>query len=99
MIAAVVDVGIPSVSSGTSVAVTVALFAASGPATPSMAPVLPNSSGFLESFFSRPYERNVGISVPPAGMVPKGKPSSVPRTHAGHERRHSGLVIHSDDMR
>ena len=50
-IAAVADVGRPSVSSGTMVPVDDALFAASGPATPSIAP-LPNSSGCLESFFS-----------------------------------------------
>ena len=42
----------PSVSSGISVAVIAALFAASGPATPSTAPVVPNSSLCLESFFS-----------------------------------------------
>ncbi|MNR44011.1 hypothetical protein D3C85_1626990 [compost metagenome] len=41
MMAAVAEVGMPSVSSGTSVPVTAALLAASGPATPSMAP-LPN---------------------------------------------------------
>jgi hypothetical protein len=51
MMAAVAVVGSPSVSSGTSVPVADALFAASGPATPSMAP-LPNSSGFAASFFS-----------------------------------------------
>jgi hypothetical protein len=39
------------VSSGTIVPVEDALFAASGPATPSIAP-LPNSSGYLVSFFS-----------------------------------------------
>ncbi len=42
----------PSVNSGTSVAVTAELLAASGPATPSMAPVVPNSLAFLLSFFS-----------------------------------------------
>ena len=42
----------PSVSKGTSVAVTAELLAASGPATPSMAPVVPNSSGCFDSFFS-----------------------------------------------
>ena len=41
----------PSVSSGTSTPVAEALLAASGPATPSIAP-LPNSSGCLVSFFS-----------------------------------------------
>ena len=51
MIAAVALVGSPSVSSGTSVPAADALFAASGPATPSIAP-LPNSSGCLVSAFS-----------------------------------------------
>ena len=51
MIAAVADVGMPSVSSGTSVPLNDALLAASGPATPSIAP-LPNSSGCLASRFS-----------------------------------------------
>ena len=48
---AVAEVGNPSVSSGTRLPVLEALFAASGPATPSMAP-WPNSSGCAESFFS-----------------------------------------------
>jgi len=65
--------------------VAAALFAASGPATPSIAP-LPNSSGCLVSLRSVAYERKVGISEPPAGMVPKGKPIAVARSHAGQER-------------
>ena len=51
MTAAVAEVGRPSARSGTSAPAAFALFAASGPATPSIAP-LPNSSGCLESFFS-----------------------------------------------
>jgi hypothetical protein len=50
--AAVFEVGMPSVRSGISVAVMAALFAASGPATPSIAPTVPNSSLCFESFFS-----------------------------------------------
>ncbi len=49
MIAAVALVGRPSVSIGTRMPAAAALFAASGPATPSIAPVVPNSfwySGF-----------------------------------------------------
>ena len=46
------EVGMPRVSSGISVAVMAALLAASGPATPSIAPVVPNSSLCGESFFS-----------------------------------------------
>ena len=51
MIAAVADVGKPSVNNGISAVVTDALFAASGAATPSIAPA-PNSSGCFASFFS-----------------------------------------------
>ena len=51
MTAAVADVGSPMVSSGTSTPAAAALLAASGPATPSMAP-WPNSSGCLLSRFS-----------------------------------------------
>src|ERR687898_87142 len=97
MIAAVEDVGMPSVSSGTSTPATAELLAASGPATPSIAP-LPNSSGFFASFFSRKYERKVGISVPPAGSAPNGKPRNEPRSHGFHERPHSSRVIHSEPL-
>ena len=82
----------PSVSSGTSVPVAAALLAASGPATPSIAP-RPNSSGRRDRRFSSAYDRKVGISAPPAGMVPNGKPMAVPRSHAGHERRQSSAVM------
>jgi hypothetical protein len=51
MMAAVAVVGRPSVRSGTSVPAAEALLAASGPATPSMAP-WPNSSGWREKRFS-----------------------------------------------
>ena len=51
MMAAVAEVGRPSVSSGTRVPAAEALLAASGPATPSMAP-LPNSSLCLLRRFS-----------------------------------------------
>ena len=52
--AAVVDVGIPKVSKGIKVAVTAALLAASGPATPSIAPTVPKSFFILSdaNFFS-----------------------------------------------
>src|SRR4029453_8797739 len=92
MIAAVAVVGSPRVSSGTSVPVADALLAASGPATPSIAP-LPNSSECFESFFSIAYDRNVGISAPPAGIVPNGNPSAVPRSQGFHERFQSDLFI------
>jgi hypothetical protein len=51
MTAAVAEVGRPNASSGTSAPAAFALFAAYGPATPSIAP-FPNSSGCFESFFS-----------------------------------------------
>ncbi len=51
MTAAVAEVGSPIVSSGTSTPAAAALLAASGPATPSIAP-WPNSSGCLESLRS-----------------------------------------------
>ncbi|CAB4901324.1 unannotated protein [freshwater metagenome] len=51
MIAAVAEVGRPRVSSETRLPAAEALLAASGPATPSIAP-LPNSSGCFVSFFS-----------------------------------------------
>ena len=51
MIATVAEVGMPRVNSGIIDDTASALFAASGPATPSTAPV-PNSCGRLESFFS-----------------------------------------------
>src|SRR5918993_852103 len=85
----------PNVSSGTSAPVTDALFAASGPATPSMAP-LPNSPGCLLNFFSVAYDKNVGISAPPAGMEPNGKPIKVARSHAGTDLFQSSLDIHSE---
>src|SRR3990172_1080025 len=93
--AAVADVGSPSASSGTSTPATAALLAASGPATPSMAP-LPNSSGCLASFFSAKYDRKVGISVPPAGSAPNGKPIAVPRSHGFHDRFQSSRVMNRE---
>ena len=93
MIAAVALVGRPSASSGTIVPAAEALLAASGPATPSMAP-LPNSSGCLESLRSVRYDRKVGISAPPAGIAPNGKPSAVPRSQGFHDRPQSALDSH-----
>jgi len=51
IIAAVAEVGRPSARSGTRTPAALALFAASGPATPSIAP-FPNSSLFFDNFFS-----------------------------------------------
>ena len=65
-----------------------ALLAASGPATPSIAP-WPNSCGRFDSRRSAEYDRNVGISEPPAGTTPSGNPIAVPRSHGFHDRRQS----------
>ena len=48
----VFEVEMPNVNNGIRVAVMEVLLAASGPATPSMAPTVPNSSLCLKSFFS-----------------------------------------------
>src|SRR5919198_1520347 len=58
--------GMPSVISGMNAPAAAALLAASGPATPSMAPV-PKRSGLRARRRSSAYERNVGISAPQAG--------------------------------
>ena len=58
-----------------------------------MAP-LPNSSLCLESRFSVTYDRNVGISAPPAGIAPNGKPMSGPRSHGFQVRRRSARDSH-----
>ena len=62
--------GIPNVNKGMKDAWQAALFADSGPATPSIAP-LPNSSGCFENFFSIAYEVNVEMTIPPPGRLPK----------------------------
>src|SRR6188472_1147541 len=98
MIAAVAEVGNPSESSGASVPAADALLAASGPATASIAP-WPNSSGCLVSRFSIRYDRNVGISLPPAGRAPIGKPRNVPRSQGFHDRFQSSLPIHLEPLR
>src|SRR5690606_30903300 len=63
----------------------------SGPATPSMAP-LPNSSARRDSRFSVTYDRNVGISAPPAGTAPNGNPITGPRSHGFQDRRTSSRL-------
>src|SRR5688572_4317760 len=93
--AAVAVVGRPSASSGTSAPAAAALLAASGPATPSIAP-WPNSLGSRASRRSTAYDRNVGISPPPAGSAPIGKPIAAPRSHGFHDRAQSARDIHTD---
>ncbi len=81
MMAVVAEPGMPSVSIGTIAAVAAALFADSGPATPSMAP-LPNCSGCLDTFFSTVYDRNDATVGPAPGSMPTAKPTTVPRAIA-----------------
>src|SRR3546814_17111471 len=95
--AAVAEVGRPSVSSGTSTPASAELLAASGPATPSIAP-LPNSSFRLESRFSSMSERKVGISAPPAGRAPHGKTRAAPRSHGLHDPYHYSFVIQTHPL-
>jgi hypothetical protein len=39
------------------------------------------------------YDNSVGISAPPAGRAPNGKPRAVPRSHGFQERLQSDLLI------
>src|SRR5271157_1313553 len=73
--------GIPSVRSGMKEEEAAELFADSGAATPSMAPV-PNFWGSFETLFSRPYDMNDARTGPPPGRMPRKKPTRVPRTRA-----------------
>src|SRR5882762_2786431 len=97
MIAVVAETGRPRARSVARLPVTDALLAASGPATPSIAP-LPNSSGCLVIRFSSVYERTVGISAPPAGIAPMGNPMSAPRSQAFHERFQSDRDIQMEPV-
>ena len=80
--------GIPSASNGTNAAPAAALLAASGPATPSTAP-LPNLPGSLEIFRSTTYEANVDSTAAGPGTSPSRKPITEPRTAAGAACRDS----------
>jgi len=93
MIAAVAEVGSPSVRSGT---------AHGGgrsagrlrPGDPLDAPCrIPRGASKLSSVA---YEKNVPISAPPAGMAPIGKPITVPRSQGFQDRAQSLALIHSD---
>src|SRR5215467_3804898 len=80
--------GIPSVSNGINELVAALLFADSGAATPSIAP-LPNRSGCLLSFFSSAYEMNDEMIAPPPGSTPIKNPSNDPRAMGAADVRHS----------
>ena len=64
------------------------LFAASGAATPSMAP-LPKRSGCLLNLFSSAYEMNDEIIAPPPGRTPTKNPSNDPRAIGAAAARQS----------
>ena len=70
MTAMVVLAGIPRPRSGMNDELAAALFAVSGPATPSMAP-RPNRPGVFETRFSTPYEAIDGYRRAPAGQDPE----------------------------
>ena len=67
--------------------------AASGPATPSIAP-LPNSSGRFASFFSAAYDRNVDDVRATGRHGADREADDVPRSHGFHERDQNSRVIH-----
>ena len=96
MIAAVAEVGRPSESSGASVPAADALLAASGPATlrSRHGRILP---GAWSAAF-RQVGQEVGISLPPAGRAPIGKPRTVPRSQGFHERFQSSRLIHFEPL-
>ena len=39
------------------------------------------------------YDMNVGITDPPHGRTPSGKPIAVPRSHGFHDRFHSSRLM------
>src|SRR5690625_1344710 len=78
MIAIVGDPGTPKVNKGNIAPPTAALFADSGPAIPSGLP-LPNSSGFLETFFATLYPNQDAVPEPVPGNTPTIEPMIPPR--------------------
>ncbi len=91
MIAVVPEPGMPSANIGTIAPLAAALLAASGPATPSIAPV-PNSSGCFDTFFSTAYAMNDAMVAPAPGSTPIRKPITVPRSTAKRLRMKSMRV-------
>ena len=86
--------GIPKLNIGMKLACAAALFADSGAATPSIAP-LPKRSGVLETFFSRLYAEKAAMVGPPPGKIPNTVPMAVPRTMAPNELLRSARLGHS----
>ena len=83
--------GMPSVSSGMKAACAAALLAASGAATPAIAP-WPNCSGVLEMRFSMPYAINEASTAPPPGRMPSRKPENDPRMMGMNDWRQSSRL-------
>src|SRR5688572_32276993 len=73
------DPGMPRVSSGTMAPEEAALFAASGPTRPAIAP-LPNFSGVRDRDFSSEYDMSEAMVAPAPGITPMTKPSTEPRS-------------------
>src|SRR5699024_9286444 len=82
------DPGIPIVINGTIAPTEAALLAASGPATPSTAP-LPKRSGRLETAFSTLYDINDATVAPAPGATPTTKPKKDPLTIGAAESLYS----------
>ena len=88
----------PIVSSGIMEPPVAALLAASGPATPSMAP-WPKRSGCRARRFSSAYEMKVGMMAPIPGRMPSRKPSTLPRAIGPAERFQSSRLGRSPRIR
>ena len=96
MVAVAGDEGMPSARNGIIAPPVAALFAASGPATPSMRPV-PNSSGRFDRRFSIAYDTKVEMMCAAPGKMPMKKPTTEPRGIGPAERRQSSRVGRSAD--
>ncbi len=83
--------GIPSDSSGTMAPAVAPLLAASGPATPSMAPC-PKRSGVFETLRSSVYEMKVASTLVGPGISPVKNPTREPRAIGAADCRHSSRV-------
>lgn len=91
MVAVAGDDGMPRARNGIIAPPVAALFAASGPATPSIRPV-PNSSGCFDRRFSMAYETNVEMMWAAPGRMPIRKPTTEPRRIGPTERVQSSRV-------
>ena len=83
--------GMPRVNKGIIPPDTAALLAASGPATPSIAP-LPKRSGSLAIRRSSVYDTNEAVTGPPPGTSPRKNPKKLPRIMGFQEAFQSAKV-------